>query len=257
MELLMKFDQNQLNSLREAGLNSYESRCYLSLLVYKKLNARECSKISGIPPTKTHETLRMLEDKGLITSTDDKPKLFQVTPIEKGLENYLLRKENIIANLRNELKNSLKNIKTIEEHEPVREKILVTSGKERQYELSLNITKNCVRELLIISRGELLPIKLLVESKRAMKRGVRIKYIITKIEDNEKLIQDLKKLGYDVRFFDMGEIFMAIRDRIESLLIVKNPANVEDRICISITDKNLSKFHANYFNLIWKKTKKI
>jgi len=257
MRLSLRFDQNQLNLLKEAGLNSYESKCYLSLIVYKKLNARECSKISGIPPTKTHETLRMLEDKGLITSTDDKPKLFQVLSTEKGLENYLLRKENIIANLRSDLKNSLKNIKTIEEHEPVREKILVTSGKQRQHELALNMTKNSVRELLIISRGELLPIKLLVQSKRAIKRGVRIKYIITKIEDNEKLIQNLNKLGYNVRFFDMGEIFMAIRDRTESLLIVKNPTNVEDRICILITDSNLSKFHANYFNLVWKKARKI
>jgi len=253
----MKFNQNQLNLLREAGLNSYESRCYLSLIVYKKLNARECSKISGVPPTKTHETLRMLEDKGLITSTDDKPRLFQVVSIEKGLKNYLLRKENIIANLRSELKNSLKNIKTIEEHEPVREKILVTAEKQRQHELALNMTKNSIRELLIISRGEVLPYKLLLESKRAMKRGVRIKYIITKIEGNEELIEDLKKFGYNLRFSSIGEIFMAIRDRTESLLIVKNPANVEDRVCISITDKNLSKFHANYFDFVWEKAKKI
>lgn len=253
----MKFDQNQLNLLKEAGLNNYESRCFLSLVVYKRLSASECSEFSGVPPTKTHETLRMLEDKGLITSTDDKPKLFQIIPIEKGLENYLVRKESSIASIRNELKDSLKKIKTIEEHETVSEKILITFKRDVQKGLALKMTRESVKELLIIRKNETVPYRLMMESKKAIERGVHIKCILTRIEGNRELIQNLKKFGYDLRFSNVLQVFMAIRDRSELLLTVRDPANVEERVCMLINDKNLAKFHANYFDSVWKDAKKI
>jgi sugar-specific transcriptional regulator TrmB len=254
---VMKMYTEQLNLLREVGLTDYEARCYLALMQYRKLTARECAKIANIPPTKTHETLRELADKGLISITNDKPMLFCIIPIERGFVNYIERRKNLIEHLEKELIISLKKIKTVEREEITPEKINVVSGRERQHELALNMTKGSLKEILIISKGESLPYKLLIESKRAMDRGVKIKYIITKIKGNEKIIKKLKELGYKIRYLALGDLFIAIGDRKKSLLVVKNPNNPEDRISISLFQNALAKAHAKYFDEMWKKAQPI
>jgi sugar-specific transcriptional regulator TrmB len=253
----MKTYTEQLNLLRGVGLTDYESRCYLALVQYRNLSARECAKVANIPSTKVHETLNILADKGLISVTNDKPMLFHMIPIERGFVNFIEVKKNFIENLKKELIKSLNEVKSVEKSEITPEKINVVSGRERQHEIALGMTKDSLKEIFIISKGEKLPYKLLIESKRAIERGVKIKYIITKIRGNEKIIEKLKKIGYKVRYIPLGEISMAIKDRNKSLLVIKNPNNPEDRISILIIQEALAKAHAKYFDEMWKKAQAI
>ena len=56
--------------LREAfGLNSYESKLYVALLG-RVMKAGEAAQASGVPQSRTYDTLRSLEQKGFVTEAD-------------------------------------------------------------------------------------------------------------------------------------------------------------------------------------------
>ena len=56
--------------LKEAfGLNSYESRLYIALLG-RGMKAGEAAQASGVPQSRTYDTLRSLEKKGFVTESD-------------------------------------------------------------------------------------------------------------------------------------------------------------------------------------------
>ncbi len=58
--------------LKEAfGLNSYEVKLYLALLG-KGMRAAEAAQASGVPQSRTYDTLRMLEQKGFVIESDGK-----------------------------------------------------------------------------------------------------------------------------------------------------------------------------------------
>ena len=56
--------------LREAfGLNSYESKLYIALLG-RGMKAGEAAQVSGVPQSRTYDTLRSLEQKGFVVESD-------------------------------------------------------------------------------------------------------------------------------------------------------------------------------------------
>lgn len=56
--------------LRETfGLNSYESKLYVALLG-REMRAGEAAQASGVPQSRTYDTLRSLERKGFVTEAD-------------------------------------------------------------------------------------------------------------------------------------------------------------------------------------------
>ncbi|MCL4355687.1 MAG: TrmB family transcriptional regulator [Nitrososphaerota archaeon] len=56
--------------LREAfGLNSYESKLYITLLG-RGMKAGEAAQASGVPQSRTYDTLRSLEQKGFVVESD-------------------------------------------------------------------------------------------------------------------------------------------------------------------------------------------
>ncbi len=250
-------EQEILNLLRDTELNSYEAKCYLALLKSTNLTATECARFADIPPTKVHMTLRGLVEKGLISQTNDKPMSFHLIQLKYGILKYLSNKKKFLDNLEKELKSNLPKIKSVEKPEII-ERVIVKTGRENQHELAFELVKTAKKDMRVISAGERIPTKLLIESKRAINKGVKIKYILTKLEGNEDLIKQFKEFGYIVKInSNLGYLFMAIKDAQNSLLIIKNPKNLEDRISILIQDEALSRVHAKYFEEMWKKSRNI
>ncbi len=243
--------------LKNLSLNSYESKCYMAFLQFKNLKASECAKIANVPPTKVHVTLRSLAERGLINFTNDKPMMFFLVPPENGLMKFVDMKKDRLENLKKQLKDFLGQIKFGDDRTETREKVVIKYGREQQHGLALNFPKTAEKEIMIISAGEKLPYSLLQESKKAIDRGVKIRYIVTKLKENEDLVKRLKGLGYDVRLNRLGQLFMSIKDSRESFLVIKNPNNLEDRITVLILDENLSRAHAQYFNEVWRKSEAV
>ncbi|MFQ6010321.1 MAG: TrmB family transcriptional regulator [Candidatus Aenigmatarchaeota archaeon] len=243
---------NITDMLKEIGLNSYEARCYLALWRYGTQSARECASRAKVPKTKVHEVLRSLEEKGLIMVQEEKPKRFRALPLKKGLISFISSKETKLEEIKKELNRSLSKISRVKPKEP-EEKIITVFGKPMKLQLALEFTRSAIKELLIISGATKIRTSLLLETKKASKRGVNVKYIATK-EDPE-FFRNLKTFGYKVRFKETDFLFFAVRDRKQSMLVVKNPKDPEETISILISDENLSRMHAAFFDSLWKQAK--
>lgn len=62
-----------IDSLKEIGLNTYESKVYIALLKKHPATGYEISKIANIPQSRTYDTLKALEQKKIIITTNSKP----------------------------------------------------------------------------------------------------------------------------------------------------------------------------------------
>ena len=72
-----------VEKLKEIGFNSYEAKVYIALLKKYPATGYEVSKLAGIPQSRTYDTLKVLEEKNIVTSANTKPVTY--TPIKPKL----------------------------------------------------------------------------------------------------------------------------------------------------------------------------
>ena len=69
-----------VEKLKEIGFNSYEAKVYIALLKKFPATGYEISKIANIPQARTYDTLKVLEQKNIVVSSNSKPVSY--TPIK-------------------------------------------------------------------------------------------------------------------------------------------------------------------------------
>ncbi len=74
--------------LKELGLNTYESKVYLSLLTNHPATGYEVSKDSGVPQARAYDTLKTLENRGIVISTAGKPVTYLPISPDKLLQTW-------------------------------------------------------------------------------------------------------------------------------------------------------------------------
>ncbi|MEM3851406.1 MAG: helix-turn-helix domain-containing protein [Methanomassiliicoccales archaeon] len=86
-EELRKEYESVLGVLRNCGLSEYEALSYLSIVALGFGNPQRVSEIARIPRTSAYKSLALLEQKGFVTSTPGKPRIYHtVDPLVKGDE---------------------------------------------------------------------------------------------------------------------------------------------------------------------------
>jgi len=95
-----------MESLRRAGLRSYESEAYVALLSARELTAEEISRTTSIPITRVYGTLEQLMQKGFARIVQSRPKRYHAIPPEQAKREYL-------ANLRRGFEANLLSIEEI------------------------------------------------------------------------------------------------------------------------------------------------
>ena len=129
-----------IEKLKEIGFNTYEAKVYIALLKKYPATGYEVSKLSGIPQSRTYDTLKVLEDKNIVVSTNTKPTSY--TPIKpKQLLSKFQKKMNSAINF---LDKHLPNVK-----DDYNEPILTITGKQNIQEKILEVIKNAKREIYL------------------------------------------------------------------------------------------------------------
>ena len=103
-----------IENLKELGLNTYESKVYIALLKKYPATGYEISKLANIPQSRTYDTLKVLEQKKIVITTNSKP--VQYSPI-KPKELTKQAKRKLISTI-DYLENNLPNVKE-DYNEPV------------------------------------------------------------------------------------------------------------------------------------------
>lgn len=85
-ELRKEYD-SVIGILRHCGLSEYEARAYLGLVVLGFGTPQRVAEVTKIPRTSAYKSLTLLEQKGFVTSSPGKPKIFHPEdPLVKGDE---------------------------------------------------------------------------------------------------------------------------------------------------------------------------
>ena len=69
-----------IEKLKEIGFNTYEAKVYIALLKKYPATGYEVAKLANIPQSRTYDTLKVLEEKNIVVSTNTKPQTY--TPIK-------------------------------------------------------------------------------------------------------------------------------------------------------------------------------
>jgi sugar-specific transcriptional regulator TrmB len=81
----VKMGMSLAEYLKTIGFTMYEIKAYTALVKNRELNARELSRISEVPYSKTYEITSLLEKKGLIEIQRGRPMVFRATSPQNAL----------------------------------------------------------------------------------------------------------------------------------------------------------------------------
>ena len=127
-----------VEKLKEIGFNSYEAKVYIALLKKNPATGYEVSKFANIPQSRTYDTLKVLEEKGVVAPSNDKPVSY--TPIKpKQLISTYQKKMN-------------KTISYLEKHLPevkenYNEPVITVSGRQNIQNKVLEVIQNAKKEI--------------------------------------------------------------------------------------------------------------
>ena len=130
--------------------------------------------------------------------------------------------------------------------------IEVSFGQKEMFKWACKIIDGAKKEMLIISIGEYVPPEILISDKKAVERGVEIRFIAHKFDnENREILENFKKNGMDVRHYPGQGFHLAVADRKRTLLSVSNPQKTRERTSILLFNEGMSKALADYFDSIW------
>lgn len=246
------------SKLNEIGLNEYEKKVYIDLVGNGASTGGQIVKRSGVPQGKVYLVIQSLQDKGFLTTTDVKPKVFTPVNPEIAVKDVIENKINNLSRLKKEVLDEFKTIKKPEIEENIIEKIQVFSGKKPRYALNDRLFENAKREVRFMHTYEVRFYSFVRLVHETVKRGIKVKFLAISV--NEKTLEWIKediRAGVEVRYLPVDDIRIQIMDESESRVSVVNPKDTRDRVTIYFHHGEMSKHLSSYFDTLWNKAKKV
>ena len=127
-----------IEKLKEIGFNTYEAKVYVALLKKYPATGYEVAKLANIPQSRVYDTLKILEERNIVVSTNTKPTTY--TPIKpKQLTSKIQKKmESTIKYLDKHLP---------EVKEDYNEPIITITGKQNIQDKVIEVIQNARREI--------------------------------------------------------------------------------------------------------------
>ncbi len=248
-------NESTKKAMKEFGLTEYEIRCYLSLLQSEEMVASKISKITDVPYSRIYEILVNLEEKGWIESDNSRPKRFKARPPFIALENTKIRIEKIQktneAQILGELQSLYESKESLE-----RPEIWIIRGEnniiERAKETISQSRKEILLALPLVSKNiaeKISPALMFLDS-----RGIKVTILGTK--ESERVLRKFCKVA-QIRVRDRMFGGGIISDAREVLLLLGSESDSSDALAICSEHIGLAKFAREYFEWLFKTSKKI
>lgn len=129
-----------VEKLRNIGFNTYEAKVYIALLKKYPATGYEVSKLANIPQSRTYDTLKVLEEKGVVAASNTKPVSYTPVKPKQILSSYKKKMDSTI----NYLEKHLPEVK-----DDYNEPIITVNGKQNIQNKIREVIKNAQREIYI------------------------------------------------------------------------------------------------------------
>ncbi|MFH1802195.1 MAG: helix-turn-helix domain-containing protein [archaeon] len=249
-----------MESLKKLGLTKYEISIYKALLKNKKLNAKELSEQSKVPPTAVYPNLNSLKEKRLIQKIDGDPAVFEILSPKAAINNLVTQRKKSLAAL--ETKAIKEATSLLSETPTTKEKeiIKLTKGKAFSSEIYDEAIKKVNKTLYTFgwrfnkvgNRYEYLR-----KLKSIVKKGIDVRIIVTgDYKKNIELIEAYKKEKIKLRFYKSDNFSILVIDGKECKITLKDQT-LPEKHNLQIMDPSLSQAMHSYFLDLWDKAEPI
>jgi len=249
--------------LKALGLNSYESKVFLTLCERGAMDGKTLSKISGVPLGRIYDVLRDLEHKGAIYVQNSRPKIYAVPDVERAIENIMRSKVEEIQKEIGEMKvlaeELKKELRPRRKEESIRTFWSLAMGIERGIDLITQKLEGVQKSLLnVISPSE---VQIFHSGRKKFarvvanlsEREVEIKLLAT-LEIAEKFNHPIPEM----RVVDELPLPFTVLDDREVLIKVENPAKRDELLgALYMNDRKLVESLREFFMELWENGKEI
>jgi len=201
---------------KQLGLSPYESRAYVSLMIYGPMSPSELARKSDIPRPRTYDVLRNLMEKGVLIEQSGKPSIYAALEPEHGLKNLevaieaetlkqLEEKKKTVQTLTKLLSQAYEKSKRLKIE---KSKVWFTQRDNAFISLYSETIRDCEREFLVASTSLRPPEKEILDAVHyALRKGVSIRVVrqitdLWTLEELEKY-ETVIKAGSQVRYLDV------------------------------------------------------
>jgi len=209
--------------LKNAKLSTYEIKTFLSLLFSNTLTAREICEQTKVPNGRIYEVLEELKVKGMIEVQDSRPKKYRALAFNTAFRNLITfkdkerkRETSFLSNQAKKIETSLYNSDVFIKKETTKQFWSIAFGVNSIFSLYVKHSCELKDELLFTGFLNNATLKVIPHAKvlydvihKAVKKGVRVKYLWSFDYDNRPLTEEEKS--------NCGELYKKINNICEKL----------------------------------------
>jgi len=274
-------EQQSKELLKQLGLTEYEAKAYLSLVRFGKCSAEKISSAGSIPLPRVYDTMNTLAERGLISISKTRPKMFEVVNVKSFFD--------ILKN--DEKRKTEEKIKSIDDISSQFLKLISSLPTEKyvvnEDDASLTFIKrginvgdawdqiqNETKKELLVFAGDLSWVNSRTKFIRELTRK-GVKYRIIFFKCIKEVVPNVKKAinnGAELRCYnDPSNDLRGIVSDSEKIYLVQKILKSEagtrkikegshwsesfaDYTGIVLTSKLISKIFKDYFYLLWEKS---
>jgi len=246
--------------LEEIGLTKTETKIYLTLLKIGQSTTTNIVHDARIHASKVYEFLDKLMQKGLVSYVIKANKKYFTAANPKHLKEFLREKQRRIVEQQTAIDKLLPGLQAMQQASPMQIKVEVYQdlrGVKSLYEKLLTLFRKGDTSYVIGApriANEVIEGFLLDWHERRIKRGVRCKYIYdSNVRDYGKIREKMKNT--QVRYLP-GNISSPMWIEISKDIVAIGHIKGKNTMLVAIQDADIAKGYLDYFNLIWKISKK-
>jgi len=243
-----------IDLLRKLGLNKYETEAYLNLISMGSSSAYNLSIKSNVPFGRIYDSLKVLEQKGLVEVIPSKPKKYKAVEPKTALNGLIDDEANKLDQLRADVNEAFKKLSKAASSS---ELVSVTTGKTnfaKKVAEHFNYKKDYWATSEGLKLDEWYPSIRRKYSEKGLKAKDRFILVDAGRADPKKL-KDVKKSGVNLRDFSLPGIRLLVSDDELVTISIQDPEH--EWVNIHAKNKILGKAFMKILRTLWDNAKEI
>lgn len=239
-------------------LNSYEKEIVLFLASVDNADANTIYKKTKVPKGRIYSVLNSLIDKQFVNVIPTSPKKYKIDDIKVSIKNYLeTKKSDLGLKIKESEKIEVKpKLFTLEKNAP---SVYTFTRREEHLNALISLRNRAKKRLIQVAPIFIGTFASNLAMYKALNKGIKVKVITKKItKENKKNIKECLKLGAEVKLLDDPNlVYFLLKDTDEFILGLEDYRNREERLSLISRNKGLLLVLEEYFENLWKKSRKI
>ncbi len=254
--------EEDLSTLRELGLTLLEAKAYIALSVMETATIKTISKNANIVKQDVYRIMPKLQALGLAEKVVALQAMYKAVPLEEGISTLLQNKARAYANLQERTTELISRLKNVDSGSAIKDEDSEFRIISERYLLlrTLDTITNKTQESINVAQFWDFTKGMLFKHgpsilEKALKRGVKIRWITEKHKEDNKVSEKLKTLmcypSFAIRYIQAPiPVRIMVYDRQSAIMGMTN--KMEDWMnSLWSNNKIFVEMATNYYEQLW------